>query len=421
VRDRKVVVDRERKTMLVTLQLDPGPAATFGSTRIDGLTSVREDYLRRLIPWKPGETFDRRRLEAFRDRLAKTDLFTGVTVKPAETIGPDGQLGVAVQVNEAKHRSIGAEAAFSTDEGFSVGGFWEHRNAFGAQERATLSTKLSMIEQTAKAGLRKPNYGRVDQDILFETSLRHQDSDAFEERSFAANAAIERRYGPAWTAGVGTTAEYQEIEDKTGRNAYLLFGLPLTVSRVTADDLLNPTSGARNTLRLTPYVGGLAEGVSFLTAELTGAHYWSLDENHRTILAGRYKLGSLLGEQTADVPASKRFFAGGGGSVRGYGFQMVGPLDAENDPVGGRSVVEAGLELRYRVTDTIGVVPFVEGGAVYDKSWPEGLRETLWAAGLGLRYYTAIGPIRLDVAVPLDRRRDIDSAYEFYISIGQAF
>ena len=145
------------------------------------------------------------------------------------------------------------------------------------------------------------------------------------------------------------------------------------------------------------------------------------DEDERFILAGRTRIGTTVGADSESLPANRRFYAGGGGSIRGYAYQLVGPLDDDEDPFGGTSLVEFGAEVRVRVTDTIGVVPFIDGGMVYDDPWPDADQELLWAAGLGLRYFTGFGPLRLDVAFPLNRRDGVDDAFQFYISFGQAF
>ncbi|HSR71931.1 MAG TPA: BamA/TamA family outer membrane protein, partial [Kiloniellales bacterium] len=198
-------------------------------------------------------------------------------------------------------------------------------------------------------------------------------------------------------------------------------GLPLTATRDDRDDLLDPTRGTRLSLTLTPYGGVGDQSLAFLRSTLGGTAYYAIDEGRRFVVAGRARLGSILGDDTEEIPANKRFYAGGGGSIRGYEFQKVGPLDENNEPLGGRSLVELGVELRIRVTEEIGIVPFLDGGTVFDSPYPDFEEDLRWATGLGLRYFTAIGPLRLDVAVPLDKREGIDDDYQFYISLGQAF
>ena len=165
----------------------------------------------------------------------------------------------------------------------------------------------------------------------------------------------------------------------------------------------------------------MEENTLFLVSEVSGSTYYSVFDDDQLVLAARTRVGSIVGEETEVIPANKRFYAGGGGSIRGFEFQKVGPLDDDEDPLGGRSVLELGFEARIRLTETIGLVPFIEGGTVFDSSFPDFDEELLWSAGLGLRYFTAIGPVRLDVGFPLNGRDGVDGLFEFYVSLGQAF
>ena len=172
---------------------------------------------------------------------------------------------------------------------------------------------------------------------------------------------------------------------------------------------------------MSPFFGTLDETISFLVTEANGSHYLSLDPEDGVVLASRLRLGTIVGESRAAVPANKRFYAGGGGSVRGFEFRRVGPLDATNDPLGGRSVIELGLETRIRITESIGAVPFLDGGNVFRDPIPDDPARLRWAAGLGLRYFTPFGPLRFDLAFPIDRRDGVDDLFQFYLSVGQSF
>jgi translocation and assembly module TamA len=203
--------------------------------------------------------------------------------------------------------------------------------------------------------------------------------------------------------------------------SFQLFGLPLTAQRDDTNDPLDPTEGTRLQLSLTPTTGVGDESLLFITAVAGGSAYYAVDEEERFVLAGRARVGTILGENTDALPASRRFYAGGGGSIRGYEYQLVGPLDDDENPFGGTSLLEVGGEVRVRVTEQIGVVPFIDGGTVYDDPFPTGNETLRWAAGLGFRYFTGFGPIRLDFAFPLNPRDGVDEPFQFYISFGQAF
>jgi translocation and assembly module TamA len=426
--DREVLVFAEDSSMTVTLTLDAGPRAHFGPVRVKGLEKVEEDYVRRLIPWQEGDRYDRRKVEEARRALSETRLFAGVAVKPAKRAEADGSLPMTLALSEAAHRSLGFGANYSTDVGIGGEVFWEHRNLFGEGEGLRAELIGSEIEQSANLGLRKPNFLRLRQALLADFTVARRDTDAFEERSVAAFAGMEAPLGEHWLVSGGGSAEYLDLEDNDDDDdteRLVLFGVPLTAVRDDRDDFLNPTRGTRLALAVTPYAGTGDSTPTFVASTLGGSAYYAMDSEGRYVLAGRAKLGSLVGEATDDVPANKRFYVGGGGSVRGYEFQSIGPRDDDDDPLGGRSLIEVGAEVRLQLTDTIGVVPFVDGGTVYDASYPDFDETFRWAAGLGLRYFTGFGPVRVDFAIPVNKRDDDDSfqfyIFQFYISFGQAF
>lgn len=422
VSDQKAVVDHATMTMSVVLMIDTGPAARFGALSFSGLTGVEEDYLRRLARWPLGEVFDRTKLASLRRELSGTGLFDSVKVSEAEAIGADGQLPVVAEVKERERRSLGVGVDYSSSEGAGTRFYWEHRNIFGEAEKLRGDLVIAELRQELSGSFIKPDIWQLDQDLRANAGIRHEDTEAFEEQTIEGFLGLERKWRDNWTVGAGTSFEYSIIDDQEGEDTFALIGLPLTARYDNSDDLLDPTTGFRIGTSLTPYVGVLTESTNFLRGEVNASTYYSVLEEDRLILAARGTLGSIAGEETDDIPATKRFYAGGGGSVRGYEFRTLGPLDDNDDPLGGRSIVEVGFEARVKVTDEIGIVPFVEGGNVFDDEVPDFSEELQWAAGLGFRYYTAVGPLRLDVAVPVNPRDDdIDDAFQFYISLGQAF
>jgi translocation and assembly module TamA len=416
----KATVRHDAKEMSVQLPIDVGPPAVFGDLRITGLKSVEEDYIRRIAVWQPGETFDQRKLDALRGTLNGTGLFKSVKVTKAAEVGSDGRIPITAEVVESPPRSIGAGLRFSTDVGPGADLFWEHRNYFQRNETLGFSVTAAFNEQVGRANFRKPAFLQPQQALLSNAEISNRNTDAFDQQSIAGTLSLERPLIEKWRGTAGVTASYDILQDSDGEQHVKLFGLPLTASRITTDNALNPTRGMVIDLSATPYAGTSDQPLQFLRTSAGGSTYYAIDKDARFILAGRTKVGTILGEASASLPADKRFYAGGGGSVRGYEFQKVGPLDADNNPLGGRSLLELSGELRIRVTETIGVVPFIDGGAVSEEPYPtfeEGMR---WAGGLGLRYFTGFGPLRLDVAFPINGR-DVDSLFEFYVSFGQAF
>ncbi len=422
IANQRAVVDHATMTMSVEVVIDSGPAARFGELRFSGLEQVEEDYLRRLADWPRGEVFDRTRLEDLRRKFSATGLFETVKLREAEMPDVNGELPVTLEAKERSHRSIGAGVEYSSSEGAGTRFFWEHRNLFGRAERLRGDLIIAELRQEISGSFIKPNLWQPDQNLRAELAVRAEDSEAFEEQTVFGFIGLERKWRDNWILGVGTSYEYSVIDDQEGEETFALVGLPLTARYDSSNSLLDPTSGFRITSALTPYVGVLEESTNFLRAEIDASTYYSVLKDDRLVLAVRGKVGSIAGEETDDIPATKRFYGGGGGSVRGYEFRTLGPLDDDDDPLGGRSVLEVGFETRIKVTEEIGIVPFVEGGNVFDSEIPDFSEEIQWAAGLGFRYYTAIGPLRLDVGVPVNPRDDdIDDAFQFYISLGQAF
>ena len=424
---RTALADPEALTIEVSTLIDPGPRVSYGETQIEGLDDVAPDYVAGFAEWEAGALSDERDLSDAQRRLAASRLFDVVTVRLPEK-APEGlgagdsvTLPVTIRAEEAPHRTVGGGVRYSTDGGPGIRAYWEHRNLFGRGERFRTELDADTVAQTLENRFVKPRFLRPDQDLVAGLAFEREDNDAFELVGATATVGLERQLTGRWTVGAGVLGEVQEITDDTGRRMSYLFGLPVFAAYDSSDNLLDPTQGARVRATATPFAGvSDGEALSFLVLDATASTYWALDDEDRYIAAFRGRIGSILGASRATIPAPRRLYSGGGGSVRGYQSRFIGPLDANNDPLGGRSVVEFGMEMRARVTDTIGVVPFVDMGSVSTTEYPDFDDGLQYAAGLGLRYYSPIGPIRADVAVPLNPR-DADNAFEFYISIGQAF
>jgi translocation and assembly module TamA len=369
--DRRSVINRDTKTMSVVLRVDAGVPARFGPVTISGLDRVDPAYVRRLVTWEQGEIYDSRKTEKLRRRLSQTRVFASIGIKPDAELDDQGELPVAIGLVEGRPRTVGFGIDYSTDVGVGSNVFWEHRNFFGQGEQLRLNITASEIEQSLEANVRKPTYPGRRQALLLNVALSNEDTDAYKERSASALAAIESRYLEDWLMTAGLAPEFSDVKEMGDKEKFLLLGLPITATRDLRDERLNPTRGTRLNLTLTPYIGLGDEDSNWLTGTAAGSGYLAVDEDRRFVLANRAKVGFLYGADNENVPASKRFYAGGGGSIRGYEFQSVGDLDAFNDPIGGRSVIEVSSEFRMRVTEQIGLVPFVDGGTVYEEVYPD--------------------------------------------------
>lgn len=422
VEDERVTVDHADRGMSVDLEIVAGEEAAFGAVAVVGTSRVEPGYVEDFVGWREGERFERAKLDATRSELLETGLFDSVAMEWPNELDDEGRLPVTLRVEERKHRSIGLAGRWSTDEGFSVEVEWENRNLFGRGERLSLEGEGGEIKQEASASFRKPRLLRPDQDLLLRGALAHEDTDAYDGPITDSFAGLERRLGDHWSVVGGVAAEWSNLSDLQGTRRFSLVGLEARAERDTSNDRLDPSSGTRLRISLRPYHGtGEHHQLGFLTGGLSLAGYRALDDGGRFVIAGRSRFGSTVGGTSESLPANKRFYAGGGASVRGYRFQSVGPLAFDETPLGGRSLLEVSTELRTRITRSIGVVAFVDGGNVWDDELPDLSTNFRWSAGVGGRYFTTFGPIRVDFGFPLNGRDHIDDLFQFYISIGQAF
>lgn len=423
VSDRRVVVDHDQRTMEVTYILEPGPQARFGPLTIQGLDSVEEDFVRQRVGWEEGQLITPERLEEARRSLVDTGLFQAVALELEEEPGPDDALPVTVRVTERKHRSVGLGVRYRTDEGPGGNVFLEHRNLFGEGETGEIEFDASGIGLRLGAAFRKPDFLRPDQALIADAEVAIEDTDAFEGTSIGGSIGLERTFAEGLTGSFALAYRYVEIDDLAddeGDESFGLLSLPARIYWDFSDDLLDPSSGGRLSFEEEPFVDTLGSDAIFNKALVRHSHYVQLMDDPRLILAGRAALGSIMGAEREEIPADERFYAGGGGSVRGFGFQKAGELDEDGDPIGGRSLLELAAELRLNFTDTIGAVAFLDAGAAFEAMLPDFSEELRLGTGVGLRYYSPIGPVRLDVGFPINRRES-DDAFQLYISLGQAF
>jgi translocation and assembly module TamA len=409
---RDAVSDPATKTLAVASRIDAGPRTRFGKLAIIGLETVDETYVQTYRPWSEGEWYSQRAVDRFTELLSGTGLFEYARVAAT----PDAL--TRLEVKEAPHRGVGGGLRFSTEDGPAGRAYLEHRNLLGGNETARISATAALFEQELRATFTKPQFLRAEQTLLAGAAIRQQDDDAFNEVAFRTSVNIERVANARLRYSVGLSVEAADISGSNRDGKSLLVGLPLAATYDASDALLDPSSGYRLRAGLTTYAGTFdGAKVAFPVVDVHGAAYWPLGEH---VLAIRSRIGSIIGIERDDVPPPQRLYSGGGGSVRGYESRAIGPLDGQLEPLGGRCVVELGFEVRLRLSRQFGLVPFVGAGAVDASSIPRFSDGIQYSAGLGFRYFSAVGPIRADVGFPLNPRED-DDVFQWYVSIGQAF
>jgi translocation and assembly module TamA len=419
--ERKVVIDHAAREARISVTIDPGPPARVGPITISGLQRVDAAYVRRRVPFKTGEPLTTVALEKARTTLLGTGLFSSVRVDYQNPPGSPDAVPVTITLVERPHHSVSTGVSYSTNFGPGANATWEDRNLFHDGERLTASGTFAQFQKLASLNYRQPDlFADPNQALLLGLEFRDEKTESFDIRRFAATASIERHFLENWRAAYGLDLEESHVLRHGQARDEHLIGFPLSLTRETTDSLLDPTRGERLILGVAPYLPVGAQP-SFMVLRARQTAYQRLDDSGGWVAAAWAELGGIIGDQRDRIPFSKRFYAGGGGSVRGYGYQLVGPVDAFKDPFGGASEIQLGSELRIRITDNIGLVPFVEAGNVYASQFPDFRGHVFVGGGVGLRYYTAIGPLRLDLATPFYRRAGIDDAVQLYVSLGQAF
>ena len=420
VSERRVVVDHANHSVAVTFFVVPGPVAPFGPPRISGLVSVQESVVLNTLPWKEGDPFNVDLLEAGQKKLSALGLFSLVRVFPAQELDESGRVAVNIVLTERKHRSVGAGVGYKTDEGPGVTASWENRNLYGRAEQLSFSATFSDYVFSAEGGYLKPFFLRKDQTLRWSARLADDQPDAYSSRSLKSTSVLERSVSDALKLGGGAGFKVSKVTqlEEASRYSYLLF--PLTMEFNGSDDLLDPSRGNRLGVQVTPNWDPFKGNPEFAKGYARYRHYLQILKEPAAVLAGGIGVGAIAGPDSAQIPADERFYAGGGGSIRGYAYQTVAPLK-NGAPVGGNYLLELSFELRLKLSEQLGVVAFLDGGNAFASPDPDFSRGLFWGTGFGIRYYTPVGPFRLDIGFPLDRRPEIDDSFQVYLSLGQAF
>lgn len=415
--DYSATVFHETAEAEITLTVAESEQAVFGGLEIKGATTVREEYIANRMDFKEGACFKRFHIDKSRLNMLQSGLFATVDT----TLEPDpasDKVRVHLQVSERKQRTITAGAGFSSDQGGGLTAGWEHRNFFGGAEKLQIDSKVSQQYNGVNGRVTLPDFLREGQALEIGSEVVNETPDAYDASRISVSGKISRKLSPKVKAYLGSEFKISEITDITGTETFALLSFPSGVEMDKRDSTLDPKKGFLASAEIQPFFNTLDTNVSFIKTTVAGSTYFTFNKAHlKPTLALRAAFGTMQGVDTDSIPADERYYSGGSGSVRGYGYQLLGPLRG-NEPVGGRSLLEFSGETRLRFSESWGGVIFLDGGNTYDDYIPD--YELLWAAGLGVRYYTDFAPIRFDIAIPLDRR-DIDDSFQFYISIGQAF
>jgi len=452
----EVKANFKEHTAEVIFRVRSGAEAFYGSIEVQGLERTDPDYVRMFRTFEQGQLANRTEIDEYRERLAETGLFSEIDIQPQLPDG-EGQTTILARLSERKHRTLGGGLAFATDVGPTANAFWENRNFLkrGETLRAALAVSAPIQEGTLSFQKARPRLpGRYGFDVI----LRNEDTEAYNAQTVSLGGGMAKLWADRrLTTEAGLRYQYSAITERecflnggvvdldgsttcddvggnltSDESLFRAVSTPLTITWDSQDQPLDPQDGLLASLNVTPFFGTV--DFTRIQTSYVDRVFWGPQDGGT--LAGRIHVGAIYGADRADIPATERFFAGGGGSIRGYAFQEASPIDpATADILGGASVVELNLEVRQHVTDAIELAVFADAGGAFEANTPD-FDNVLLGAGIGIRYHTPIGPLRVDVAVPLEKRNVVatqlnaegqplnsfdDEAFHFYIALGQPF
>ncbi|MEL7689157.1 autotransporter assembly complex protein TamA [Citromicrobium bathyomarinum] len=439
----ELLIDHARIEGDLTMAVRPNGQYNFGQVISTKPGFLSGKHLQTIARFEPGDLYQRDLELDLRRAIIATGLVSSVTITPVEAEAPtNGERGVVnmeVGLTEAKLRTIAGAIGYGTEEGYRLEASWEHRNLFPPEGALRVRGVVGTQEQLAGVTFRKSNFGARDRVLTLDAFVTTLDNNAFNADTAGFTATYEQlstllfQKPFSWSIGLELIASDErlafDIDNSSAgnpnppeRQTYFVAAIPGYAQIDTSDDLLNPTEGFRVSMRVSPEISNTKGMETFYLRNQADFSYYRQIGEDGPVLAGRARLGSITGAALDNIAPSRRFFAGGGGSVRGYGYRAIGPRNSDNDPIGGRSLLELSAEARVPTpwfNGALQVVPFVDAGSVGTAEYPD-FKDIRIGAGVGVRYMTGFGPLRLDVATPLNPRPG-DSPIAVYVSLGQAF
>ncbi|WP_120076863.1 autotransporter assembly complex protein TamA [Aurantiacibacter odishensis] len=430
-----VLVDHDRDEGDITMLVEPGGRYRLGQVISSDPEFLSSRHLTRIARWDEGDIYrrsdelDLRRAMLATGLLGSVELTPVVVQQPTET--EPGVVDIQADLTQAPLRTLAGSIGFGTEEGIRLEGSWEHRNLFPPEGMLRVRGIAGTQEQLLGVTFQKNNFYGRDRIFAVDAFATTIDTDAYDAETVSLVARYERlstllfqkpfSWGTGFELVYTNEAETKVKGQKSADIEYLIGALPSFVQFDTSDSLLDPTEGFRIRASVSPEISRVFESNStYLKTQFDLATYQGVSDG--VVLAARARVGSIIGADLAAIAPSRRLYAGGGGSVRGYGYQSIGPTNALGTPNGGRSLVEASVEARIDtgfMDGAVSVVPFVDAGTVSRSITPT-FDDIRFGAGVGVRYETGFGPLRVDVAVPLNKREE-DSWVAVYVGLGQAF
>jgi len=412
----------------VTYHVEAGNPITLGKIAVKGLNQIRQDFVDRHLQLTQGDPFKLSDIEKIRQDLQATGVFSSVRTRIGKSLDSQQQLPITYIVSERLRHTTQLGAAYSTDLGASFSSFWQNRNLLGFGEQLSFTAGITQLGGNSTTGIGynvglnfiKPDFQIRNQTLHVNLAAIKQSLITYDQDAILGEVLLSRKLTPRWTGSVGISLEQATITQAGDTQDYSLASLPVSLKYDSTNNLLDPTSGSIITPSVTPVVALTGTEINaFMIVQLSATTYLDWHSQGRSVLALRGFLGNIEGAGRFDLPPDKRFYGGGSNTVRGYRYQSIGPQFSDGNPQGGKAMATATIEFRQRILEHYGVVAFTDAGQVSPDTL---LTSGDWriGAGIGARYYTSFGPLRLDFALPVNQQSNSGS-FEIYIGLGQAF
>lgn len=422
-----IIVDHKTLSGSMTMNIDTGQQQRFGQIILkENSRPIDVQHFNEIARFHPGKVYDSQLIDDLRRAVIQTSLVSTIQLTPVPDPNHPNITDIVVSTEKAPLHTIAGTIGYGNGEGVRSDVSWTHRNMVKPEGAVTFSGILGTRDQGVGAALRQGNKGARDRILSSSLSVLHTKRRAYDARTATLSASFEREtniiWQKKWIWSIGGQFIASDEKDNAysangaGRRQYLIAALPGELGYDSSDNLLNPTRGIRLSAHASPEISFLHKTVPYVRTQIDASGYQPLGEN--IVLAGRVRLGSIVGSSSSDLAPSRRYYVGGGGSVRGFSYQAIGPLNANRQPLGGSSMAEFSIETRFRFGD-LGIVPFLDAGNLYTSTLPR-FSSLRLGTGIGLRYYTSFGPMRVDLGTPLHRRAG-ENRIGVYVSLGQAF
>ncbi|WP_122847296.1 autotransporter assembly complex protein TamA [Pseudomonas viridiflava] len=408
---QRLAIDPRAGVADIELVYDSGPRYSLGKVMFSGDSPFDEDLLKRMVPFKENTPYDSQLIAELNQAMQASGYFEGVRVDAAPTAAVGQVIPVTVQLETRKPRTMGLGLGFSTDVGPRGRANWTRHWANAQGHSYGFESEISAPRQNV--GL----WYDVPLDPPLTDKLRFAGGYQYEEIAGTDSLSKLLTVGPEWHSKLPSgwervislkwQREEYRLGDDSGLSTLLMPGI--SYSYLRSDDRIDPHKGYRLQFDAQVAKEGAGSDANLIRGNVLLKGLTTVAQNHRFL--GRVQFGGNFTDGYTSIPPSLRFFAGGDQSVRGYDYQTLSPTNSDGDRIGGRYMVAGSVEYQYSIAEKWRLATFVDQGNSFNNLDLPSLKT---GVGFGVRWVSPVGPLRLDLAHPLDD----DGGIRLHFSMG---